>query len=596
MTIAVFSAVGFIKSGLQADLASHMIGPGPESGSNLTGYIDGAFSRYFASLGFALVAGLCLFRFDGGLHEQRRSVVASTALVISFSLAWIALTRVLQFPICGDDSYIDFRYIRNWVNGISFDYNPGEKVIGFTSHIHLILLYFLCSVFRATDVALVSQMTNAVFQIVNAVIIYFFAFDLFSKRSAAAAALFVYALDPYGIQQTIFGKETHILVTFLVLSIWAMHHKKQTAVAWLTSIMPFIRPEAAIWWMVALVWSFRQNRKNLVGAYLFPGLCVLAILLALYLAFGTVIPHGMVGKFKMFYPMPPAFMFLNTVWMIGTGIFLPRFYLDVPGIAYFLAATITGLFTIIVSFKIFKLPALRYYMAAVIVYMVVFGIKNPAPFGWYHCWYSLIPVFFAALVFPWCLENITDSKRSVWKRIVALLSISALLLVQLVQQFTRPEANLTAVTFAWNNEFKRLAQFGEALEVIKKYPGGDKATIGAPEIGYLGYKHSGRILDFCGLLSPEVVRFGRLPDSHQGKGEVLEINPAIVEALKPEYIITLEAFGRELLKDPYFIGHYEKIATFENTWADSKGLFLYRLKQESGDETGLESIEDKSSE
>ncbi|HMO20164.1 MAG TPA: hypothetical protein PKC98_04260, partial [Candidatus Melainabacteria bacterium] len=111
-----------------------MIGPGPEAGSSLTGYIDGAFSRYFAFLGFALVAGLCLFRFDGGLQEQRRSVVASTALVISLSLSWIALTRVLQFPICGDDSYIDFRYIRNWVNGISFDYNPGEKVIGFTSH------------------------------------------------------------------------------------------------------------------------------------------------------------------------------------------------------------------------------------------------------------------------------------------------------------------------------------------------------------------------------------------------------------------------------------------------------------------------------
>ena len=573
-----------------------MIGPGSEAGSNLSGYIDGAFSRYFAFLGLALVAGLCLFHFDHRLPEKSRAVVASTALVISLSLGWIALTRVLQFPICGDDSYIDFRYIRNWVNGISFDYNPGEKVIGFTSHIHLILLYFLCSIFRSTDVALVSQMINAVFQMVNAVIIYFFAFDLFSKRSAAAAAIFVYAFDPYGIQQTIFGKETHILVTFLILSIWAMHHKRQGAVAWLTSIMPFIRPEAVIWWAVSLIWSFRENRRKLVGAYIFPGLAVLAIVLALYLAFGTVIPHGMVGKFKMFYPMPPAFMFLNTVWMIGTRIFLPRFYLDVAGIAYFLAATITGLVTIIVSFKVFKLTVVRYYMAAVIVFMVVFGIKNPAPFGWYHCWYSLIPVFFAALVFPLCLESITDSKRPMSKRVVALVSIVALLMVQLIQQFTRPEANLTAVTFAWNNEFKRLAQFGEALEVMKKYPGWEKATIGAPEIGYLGYKHPGKILDFCGLLSPEVVRFGRLPDSHQGKGEVLEVNPAIVEALKPEYIITLESFGRELLKDAYFNSHYERIATFENTWADSKGLFLYRLKQESRDETGLESIEDKSSE
>ena len=33
-----------------------MIGPGSEAGSNLSGYIDGAFSRYFAFLGLALVA------------------------------------------------------------------------------------------------------------------------------------------------------------------------------------------------------------------------------------------------------------------------------------------------------------------------------------------------------------------------------------------------------------------------------------------------------------------------------------------------------------------------------------------------------------
>lgn len=571
--MAAFACLGFFESALTRELVDQKIF------ALLIKTIPQAFNRYYAFLALAGLTALATLVLDKDLFKQKRAVVLISSIVLALTLGWITMTRVLQFPICGDDSYIDFRYIRNWINGISFDYNPGERVIGFTSHIHLILLYLVGLIFKSVDIAVISQMINVVFQLLNVSLLYFFIKDLFKSRTSALVAILVYGLDPYGVQQTTFGKESHILVTTLILSIWAMYRNRNLALAWITSTMPFIRPEAVIWWFCCFIWNLKQKKTAALKYYIGPSIAVLLAILSLYYFFGTVIPHGMVGKFRMFYPMLPAFMFLNTIWMIGTDIFLPRFYLDVPGLAYALTAMITGIVTIVISFKILKPSALKWYMAAVIIYIVVFGIKNPAPFSWYHCWYSLIPIFMLAAIFPASLDLTLDKEKSLVKRSLAALLIILLIGVQCSQQFIRPEANMTASTFAWSNEFRRLIQFGYALDQMKQYPNWQNATIGAPEIGYLGYKHPGKILDFCGLLSPEVVKYGRLPDNFQAKGEVFEINPAIVKTYRPEYIITLEAFGRELLKDNFFVEHYKKVGYFENSWANSKGIFLYRYEE-----------------
>lgn len=541
--------------------------------------ISGAFYRFYIFLGIgALVSTFILF-LDKELERSSARTYLSVAGILGLSVGWLVMTRVLQFPICGDDSYIDFRYVRNWIEGTSFDYNPGEKVIGFTSHIHLIVLYFTCLVLKVSDVALVSQMINVCFQLLNFALIYFFSLDVFRGRLAALTATTFYAMDPYGVQQTVFGKETHILVFFLLLSIWAMFKNRTHLSAWLTSIMPFIRPEAVIWWFLVLLFNFKSKKTDALKCYILPSLVVLLAVLSLYMLFGTVVPHGMVGKFKMFYPMMPGFMFFNTLWMIGTGIALPRFYLDVPGLAYALGAMLLGIATIVFAFKFLKQEPFRWYFSAVVLFIIVFGIKNPAPFGWYHCWYSLIPVFLGAAIVPPLVDRLRDRTTPMNKRALAALAITILAAVQIGQQFTRSQIDLTAFTFAWNNEFRRLIQFGYALEKMKKFEGSETATIGAPEIGFIGYKHQGKILDFCGLLSPEVVKYGRLPDKFQGKGEVLEINPVIVRELKPPYIITLEAFGRELLKDEFFLESYERVGRWDNKWASSDGIFLYRLKK-----------------
>lgn len=569
---------------LEADTINHL--KEVAKVGDLVSTVPGAFQRYLLFLIFSLVAGVVIVFLDKGVAELSKSKVIFFAIILGVSLSWIALSRVLQFPICGDDTYIDLRYIRNWIDGTSFDYNPGHRVIGFTSHLHLILLYLAKLIFFNVKIDVITQMMNAFFQILNLGILYFFLKDIFEKRSAALAGIFAYAFDTYGIQQTIFGKESHILVFLLILSIWAMHHKRYHVLAILSSLMPFVRPEAIVWWLFTLVWSIRENRRKTFKYYITPLAIVVLVIGLMYSYFGTVVPHGMVAKFKMFYPDMPGFTFTQVMRCIGTGIFIPRYFWMQPEYFKFLSllfypSIICAIVTLTLSLKIFRNSILKWYVFAVIFFVLVFSVKNVGSFSWYHCWYFLLPAIFMAAMIPRLFESASDKTSSLLNRGIAAGAIVYLVFVQLAQQIMIPVPNLTSITFRLDPEFHRIVQLGRAYNRISSYPGFQSSTIGAPEIGYLGFIHKGKILDFCGLVSPEVLEFGPPPltSAYEHERHILEINPRIIEKFQPEYIITLESFGREMAKDSFFKENYKEIAWLENDWAHTKGINVYKLSK-----------------
>lgn len=560
-----------------------------KSTGDLLATVPGAFHRYLFFLAISFVSGISIIWLDSDLRKLTKLNVILIASVLGLCLSWIAVSRVLQFPLCGDDSYIDFRYVRNWVQGVSFDYNPGERVIGFTSHLHLFILYIGKLIFTNASIDLIAQMLNVLFQFLNLGLLYFFLKDLMHKHAQVLAGIFAYAFDPFGIHQTMFGKETHILVCFLILSIWAMHRKRYHWLAWLSTLMPFIRPEAIVWWVITLAWSIKEKRREAIKFYIGPLAFVAFVLSAIYIYFETVIPHGMIGKFKMYYPNPLGLMFARVFRTIGTSIFLPRYFLSdnlyLPYQSIFFFSSIAcGFITILLSLKVFKNSVIKWYLFAVIGFLFVYGVRNPVSFSWYHCWYLLLPVFLLAVIIPNLISFVRDSSKNRAKRVLAASALTYLIAIQLLQQVVIPVPNLTSFAFRLDSEFHRVAQLGRAYRKIASYPGFATATLGAPEIGYLGYIHQGKILDFCGLVSPEIVKVGPLPLSFRDKEqrEVFEINPVSVEKFRPDYIITLEIFARELVKDKFFKKNYREIAWLENNWFQSKGINVYKLIEKTG--------------
>ena len=146
-----------------------------------------------------------------------------------------------------------------------------------------------------------------------------------------------------------------------------------------------------------------------------------------------------------------------------------------------------------------------------------------------------------------------------------------------IQQPVRLANGIESITYQWNPEYHRLLQFDRLLAEIDTGRKGsaNKPVIATPEIGYIGYRYPGPILDLCGLVSPEVIPFGHPDLSRQAEGEAFEINPAIIESLKPDYVITLELFARELLADRSFRSNYRLLDTLPNDWGGGKGVLLY---------------------
>lgn len=102
-------------------------------------------------------------------------------------------------------------------------------------------------------------------------------------------------------------------------------------------------------------------------------------------------------------------------------------------------------------------------------------------------------------------------------------------------------------------------------------------------LGYIGYYFGGKMLDYPGLVAPEVVR------ARRAVGDRYELIP---EVLKPEWIVARQGEAQELLKRPAVRDAYEIVAKEDarsrldahgpfagDTWLRYDGVFyVLRLK------------------
>lgn len=547
----------------------------------LVAEIPKAFSRFYLSL--VLVGVLAAIRQiadERFLTESKsRLRLIATGCVMTIALCWAAFTCYLQFPLCGDDSYIDYRYVNNWIHGISFDYNPGERVLGFTSVIHVILLAVVAKIAGAVNIDLVSQMINAILQLVDTCLIYFFLGDVFKSRALGVIGATIFACEPYNSHQVVFGKEPQICFLLLILSMWSIHRKWYHAQAWLSCMLPFVRPEGIVWSVLCFVDSLRSMPwKEALKKWTAPLAVSALILIVLFVLFGTVIPHGAIAKSTMFYHVPNLAL-SNIAWMIGTGVIIPKFFVIYdPG--YLLISFIPAAIMLVTFWLAAKEKPFRLYKYAVLIYLAIYAVKVNLAFQWYLCWFAMVSVVTVPLVVQrtWFSEKY----GFVLKPVGALLCIYVLL-VLITEQGVRNEKGFACVSFPWTSECDRVLQYRKTMDDLhKKGEAGPNTTIATPEIGMVGYCHNGKILDLVGLVSPQVINYGPPPLTRRRKMfEFLQVNPAIVKDMKPDYVLVLDAWADNLKADEFFIQNYEEINFRSNKFWGSSGVFVYKLKSQA---------------
>ena len=116
-------------------------------------------TRYFgglkAEIGW-IVGALVLLLFGAVTALRGLPPALSRRLYVGLSLALLvgACVWALHLGWVGDDAYISFRYVKNFVQGQGLVYNPGERVEGYTNFLWVMLLVPFA--WLGLDLALVS--------------------------------------------------------------------------------------------------------------------------------------------------------------------------------------------------------------------------------------------------------------------------------------------------------------------------------------------------------------------------------------------------------------------------------------------------------
>lgn len=554
-----------------------------------------AFERYTSFLIVAFISLLAFIGFETRKERYQswstRRLVTFCAILASF-LCYLVLTRCLQFPLSVDDAYIDYRYVVHWALGTGFDYNPGERVMGFTSHVHLVVLTLLLSIFKTVDISWISQATNTTLAIGSYFLVFVLLRSITMKPNVALAGAAIYALFPYNFIEAIAGKEAIVVSSLMLVSLYFMYKRNVHLVAWCAALVLLTRPEGGLWLLFAIVWSWRIQGKSIWKYWIGPLALLGGAAAWLYTSFGTLVPHSLIGKSNMFYKPFPMMDMVLVLRRIADGAFVPEFnfFIERPWsdvIDFF--RLYGGAVMLLALIKFVKQPVLRFYAWIAIAYFLLYSIANPYLFPWYFCWFSLVPPLMVPIFMDELLQ-FTHKNKPKSQKIVAAACCFYLVLVQFAEQPLRLMAGLPALSFYWNGAYQRLLIYKQASEYIAQQNGGRdlKAVLAAPEVGVIGYYYPGPILDLGGLISDNVIRYAPPPPELQKDTSLFAIIPKIIDEMNPDYIVTDASFCQTgLYKEKFFKEKYKEEKFYPLLlWSD--GIYIYKRTTTSQASQGSE--------
>ncbi len=522
-------------------------------------------------------------------------------LSIAFILHFGCGVMALQIPGAMDDPYIDYRYVLNWLRGVSFDYNPGERVMGFTSHFHLLLLYVSAHLMPGLDLASVSQVVNIVLRTCCGLGVFVLMRETVGGL-LAILAVYLFAASPYAVQQVIVGKESSLVEFLIVVSLVALHRGKTRLFAWAATLLSLTRPEGFVYLFAALlktrdVWG---DRKKLASVWALPLGLVAACYLFLWCYFGTVLPHGYVGRSHMFHTFQdlPDYSAHYVTLSIGSDTLghLLAGWLS-PTFSAAIAWTVQGLFVLLLLRELSRdIDWLRFYNVPVLLLVACFIVFNPWMFMWYYAWFSLIYVFLVPLIVRkiWWFAKASSSLavRALCAFVLTIVIAPAFARLPPARVFeisfwnptviaAQLQRNFLASLFQYSQDRERLVAYAHAardLAAIKR----DWGVVAAFEPGVFAYNlavsaPSCKVVDLGGLLDDRMPKYYPPPTNQRTLRPVwCSVPVRAVLDIKPDYIIFPDVFADNgLLKDREFLSQYYLMSAYSARNWGGKGVLVY---------------------
>ena len=435
-----------------------------------------------------------------------------------------------------DDAYIHLRLARNLAIFGEPYFNLGERVMSGSSPLWLL---WLAAVIRVTGhgstivaVATECLVIAAVFVTAEGFLAH--ACGRRWQTFVAALVVSILALPSAGGLM-----ETPLAIALFFGGLWAYRWGGFVSAGVLLGLASAVRLEMVLPAVGALVLApdARARGRLVVGM----GPVWLAQTAGLYLAFGAFLPHAMVAK-AIVYQLDRSDLLTMGPQELGrrTGACL---------------VSILGLTTAFGAARLLpracrrgdNLSAASLLLAALPLGLLgIYFVRVPLIFPWY--WTLSVGPMALFAADQWTATTSVTASRTSRTRIVQAASAVAILLLAWSSVLSVESASCGRLERSpWVMENARTRTYLNIGSLLaERCPG---ATVGAAEIGALGWTYPGKILDGAGLASPEVLPYHplRVPDERPSGG-VGAIPGRAFAALRPDVVVSMDLFAVDFVR------------------------------------------------
>lgn len=416
-----------------------------------------------------------------------------------------------------DDPFITFRYAKNLRTGLGFVYNPGERVLSTTTPLYTLLLA-VCS-FLWSDLPRLSNLIGAVSLTSGSIALYV----LGCRWNLPLAGFFAAILLPlFPLMVSTFGAETCL---YVMLTLWAfvLHAKGQHMGAMgLAALATLTRADGVLVGIVLGIDLLIKQRRIPWRPIALFGVLIAPWYLFSWAYFGSPFPVTLAAK------QHQAEMAISEHFAQGF-VRLLRGYGRYP--LYWLQG---GLAFIGLGHAASR--SRRWMLLPVwgILYFFSYSLLGVSRYFWYYA--PLVPPFLVLVglgtetLVRWAGMNV----RRGW---LPRCGIGLLLLLLCLPQ-------LSGLRYLYTHPDSRAGIYREVGEWLAKNTP-PEASIGALEVGIIGYYADRRMIDFAGLIQPDVGQQMRYETTyedtaiwavHQYHPNYLVLNPGWFPRLMEEVV------------------------------------------------------------
>jgi hypothetical protein len=227
--------------------------------------------------------------------DEKMNIKAKVVLVV---IVAIFVAHSLSLNFTQDDSFISYRYAKNFISGHGLVFNPGERVEGYTNFLWIMLLSLLG--WLGLDMVVISRVLGVAFGVFSLFIVYRISSLFFFKKNwiLAFSIPFLLALNSSLAYWSISGMETSLFLMLTLLTIY-FYFRDHKMVVPLGVLATLTRPEGALVFAVILVHKFFLKKDSLKDCFSY--LVGFILLLLPFLIFkisyyGEILPNTFYAK------------------------------------------------------------------------------------------------------------------------------------------------------------------------------------------------------------------------------------------------------------------------------------------------------------